>query len=117
MYLKGHLSLVDAILCVIAGLVLMFLVYQDFDPRFLIFTALAMVIAEIFIRVRWRVAIACHRCGFDPVLYKRKPALAAAKVKAFLDGRKDDPLALLTPPPKLPALMKSKSPPREAPKG
>ncbi len=115
MYLKKRLSLVDAASSLAASLALMFLVFQDFDPRFLVFFAIALACAEIFIRVRWRVTVACARCGFDPVLYKRDPARAAAKVKALLDSRREDPLAALAPPPKLPVIVRKRGSPHGRP--
>lgn len=107
--------MVDVGSSLLAALAMMYLVFQDFDPRFLIFFAVALAVAEIFIHIRWRVTIACTRCGFDPVLYKRDRARAAATVKAFLDERKDDPLAAFVRPPKLPVIIKKKENPPARP--
>ncbi len=59
----------------------------------------------------------CDFCGFDPVLYKREPARAAEKVKAFIEARKTDPKMLLKPYPKLEPIKKRAVDPFLAVKG
>ena len=71
------------------------------------FFAFGLGFAEIFILVRWRLSIPCPHCGFDPVVYKKKPEVAAAQVKAFLDQRREDPLAVFSPL-QLPVVVKKK---------
>lgn len=100
----------DVGLGLLASLLLMLLIWQDFDPRFLIFFAISVVCAEIFVLVRGRLSMPCPHCGFDPWTYKRDPALAAARVKAFLAERKNDPLGPFLPPPNLPFVIKKKDP-------
>ncbi len=86
-----------------------FIVWQDFDPRLVIFFVAAIIVAEIFIVVRWRFSIACRHCGFDPVLYKKKPELAAERVRAYYGERMEDPMSIFSPPPKLPMLIRKKA--------
>ena len=43
------------------------------------------MISEIFIQLRWRLTVACPRCGFDPVLYVKDPEKAARRVRQFYD--------------------------------
>ncbi|MCM2282890.1 MAG: hypothetical protein NDI61_13705 [Bdellovibrionaceae bacterium] len=107
-YLHQHITGVDVVLSLVASLLLMLVVFQDFDPRFLVFFVVVLAVAESFIHIRWRLTITCPRCGFDPIIYKRDPARAAARVKAFLDRRKEDPLSALAPPPNLPVIVKKK---------
>ncbi len=108
-YAKKHLSFVDVFLAFAASLLLMIGVWQDFDPRFFMILAFALGFCEIFIQVRWRLSIACPHCGFDPVIYKKNAAHAARNVKAFLDRRREDPISLLRPSPKLPMITLKKS--------
>jgi hypothetical protein len=105
-YRKKHLSLVDAVMGIVASLSAMMVVWQDFDPRVFVLIGISLCLTELFIGLRWRLSIACTRCGFDPVLYKRNPELAASRVRAHMERSKEDPLSLFNPPPKLPVLKK-----------
>lgn len=105
-YRKKHLSLVDASLALVASFALMFVVWQDFDPRVFVLVGASLCITELFISFRWRLSIACRRCGFDPVLYKKSPEQAATRVKAHMERSKEDPLSLFNPPPQLPVIRK-----------
>lgn len=110
-YRKRHLSLFDGILALAASLLLGFALWQGFDPRLLVIFAISLVITELFIVFRWRLSIACPHCGFDPVLYKKQPEKAAARVREHYQSRRDDPLSVFMPPPKLqPIIKRSASP-------
>lgn len=108
-YRKRHVSFVDAFLAVVASLTLSLIVWQRLDPRAVMFFALGMSVAELFIVVRWRMTISCPKCGFDPVLYKKNPQAAAERVNRFMKWRREDPLWVLSPPPKLPSVVKKKT--------
>jgi hypothetical protein len=97
---------VDAALALAASATLSLIVWQTLDPRAVVFFALAMGFAELFIVMRWRMSISCPKCGFDPVLYKKNPEAAAARVKRFMEWRREDPLWVLAPPPKLRPIVK-----------
>jgi hypothetical protein len=107
-YLKRHVSVVDIFLSALTAALVSLILWQSFDPRAVVFFALGLGLAEVFIMIRWRMSISCPHCGFDPVLYKRKPEMAAAKVRKFLDQRREDPLSAFSPPPKLPNVVKKK---------
>ncbi len=107
-YRKRHLSLVDGTLAIVGSISLMLVIWQDFDPRVFVFVGLSLCITEIFMGLRWRLSIACTRCGFDPVLYKRNPDKAAAQVRFHMERSKEDPMSLFNPPPKLPTVKKTK---------
>lgn len=109
-YTKKHVGLADVLLAGLAAALLSYIVYQDLDPRAVIFFAVGLAIAELFIMLRWRLSAICNKCGFDPFLYKRSPERAAQRVKEYMEERKNDPLSLFSPPPKLPVLRKKKSP-------
>jgi hypothetical protein len=105
-YRKKHLTPFDAGLTAIGSLLIMLLVFQDFDPRILVFFSIGLVLTELFIMLRWRMTINCSKCGFDPVLYKKDPEKAAAKVKAYMSERSDDPLWVLSRPKLRPVIKK-----------
>ncbi len=60
------------------------------------------MIAEAFIKIRWRVHMVCRSCGFDPVVYVKNPKKAAEMVTEYMDRRALDPIALLRRPLNLP---------------
>ncbi len=108
-YRKRHISLFDVFTSIIVSLLLSFIVWQDFDPRLVVFFAMSVAISELFVVFRWRFSIACPKCGFDPVLYRKKPELAALRVKAFYGERMEDPMSVFSPPPRLPSLIRKKA--------
>jgi hypothetical protein len=67
---------------------------------------ISIFLSELIMHFRWRLALICRQCGFDPLIYKKNPLLAASKVKTYLDRRKTDPSFLLAPAIKLPKRMK-----------
>ena len=112
------MRVVVVVLALLASALLSVIVWQDLDPRLVVFFALALGLSELFVVFRWRLTIACTKCGFDPVLYKKKPALAAARVKETYARKMEDPLSAFAPPPKLPVILRpagsKTSPPTEA---
>src|SRR5690606_17929187 len=54
------------------------------DPRVAILFCVFLVIAEIFVQLRWRLIIPCPHCGFDPVLYKINREETVRRVQAKL---------------------------------
>ncbi|MCX7978551.1 MAG: hypothetical protein N2578_06060 [Bdellovibrionaceae bacterium] len=82
----------------------MLVIWGAFDPRVILIFVFYLAVAEMIVQIRWRMSVICPRCGFDPVLYRKKPAAAAEKVKAFLQRRKEDPHFVLAKPLNLPAL-------------
>lgn len=108
-YRKRHVSAFDVFLSVVVSLLLSFIVWQDFDPRLAIFFVASVAVSELFVVFRWRFSIACPKCGFDPVLYKKNPELAALRVKAYYGERMEDPMSIFAPPPKLPVLIRKKA--------
>lgn len=108
-YAKKHVSGYDVVLSAATATLLAFAVHQDFDPRAVVYFVIALAFAELFVIFRWRLSIACPHCGFDPVLYKKAPEKAAARVKRFLDLRREDPLSALARGPRLPVIVKKAS--------
>lgn len=67
---------------------------------------LSLFLSEILLHFRWRLALNCRQCGFDPLIYQKNPERAAQKVKMYLQKRKSDPQFLLAPPIHLPKRLK-----------
>lgn len=96
----------NVIYSALIALPLMYLFWQGFDPRVVVIFVLCTGFTEVFLKIRWRMSLACQQCGFDPVLYKRDADQASQKVRAHLEKRALDPRYLLAKPldlPKLPA--------------
>ena len=81
-----------------------FVVYKSFDPRGLVIVGVLLLMGEIFTQVKWRSAMVCQNCGFDPILYLRDHEAAGLKIKAFLEKRSMSPAHLLRPPIVLPSV-------------
>lgn len=100
-YIKRDISFFDFLICALASLAAMALVWQDFNIKVFFFFGFSIICTEILVRLRWRMRVICDICGFDPILYKRDPTSAAEKVNGFRENRKSDPQMLLKPHPKL----------------
>lgn len=68
-----------------------FIFWQSIHPFSVVFALAFLVLAEIGIKLKMRSEFICKKCGFDPVLYKRSPALAKAKVQEFFKVNIMDP--------------------------
>lgn len=108
-YTKRSVGIIAIVGALLGSMVLMTLVFQEFDPKFLIFFVILLAIAEIFVQLRWRVTIVCRHCGFDPVLYVKDTKKAVDKVKAKLAARKIDPEAIFTRPLNLATIGRGKA--------
>lgn len=118
-YTKRRINFFNILGSAFGSLVLMYAMFQGFDPRVLLVFVVLLAVSEIFVQFRWRVTIVCRHCGFDPVLYIKNPTAAADKVKIRLERRKNDPASLLGPALNI-ATMKKKAeqplPPSRTPK-
>lgn len=99
----------NAVASIIASVIVMFALWQQFDPRVIIVFVVCMGISEVFVKLRWRMAIPCRQCGFDPVLYVKNPELAVEKVKDQLALRKQEAKYLLAKPLNLPTISSDKA--------
>lgn len=108
-YRKKSISFINFIASVLAAAVVMFAIWQQYDPRVMIVFVVCLAISEVFVKIRWRLSVVCSQCGFDPVLYVKQPELALQKVKTQLDLRKQDPKYLLAKPLNLPAIPAEKA--------
>lgn len=103
-YKKKSVSFTNVLGALLASFVFMFILWQDFDARFLIIWVVNIAFAEVFVRLRWRMSVPCPHCAFDPLIYKKDPDQASELVKAQLARRREDPKYLLAQPLNLPRL-------------
>jgi hypothetical protein len=95
-YLKKHVDLTNVACALAISLVTTYAVWASADPQGLFIFSVYIVGAEIFVHTRWRVSLVCKMCGFDPVLYKRSPERASARVREFFKEQVDNPEFWLT---------------------
>ena len=81
---------------------------HQFDDYVFFGFFISIVCAEIFVKVRFRLALQCRTCGFDPVVYIKNPQLACNDVKKVLERRKSDPTMILKKPLFLPKITKDR---------
>ncbi len=105
-YKRRHVHPVELVGLAIAGGITSYLIWEDLHWSGLFLFAMFAVISELGYQARWKLSIKCRSCGFDPLLYKRNPELAAGEVKVFLANRKQDPLYLLRSQPKIEPIYK-----------
>lgn len=84
-YLKKNITWTNVALAFLGSTMLMFVFWQRWDPRGIFIFVLFLAFADVFIRFRWRMALKCPHCGFDPLLYKCDPDETARRVKARLN--------------------------------
>ncbi len=69
-YTKKSVGWTNVLKAALAAVLLMFIIWQRIEPRAVIFFAIFLAMAEVFIRLRWRMSLPCPHCAFDPLLYK-----------------------------------------------
>jgi glutaredoxin len=84
-YAKKHVDWTNVLWSFLVSLLVMIVIWGNFEPKFLVFFAITVTIAEVFVHVRWRMGMPCPHCSFDPVLYKTDRAKAAQIVKQKLE--------------------------------
>jgi hypothetical protein len=84
-FVKKSIDWTNVLTAAIAAALLMFVIWQDADPRAVIFFVAFLAVAEVFVRLRWRMSLPCPHCGFDPLLYKLDREETVRRVKAKLD--------------------------------
>ncbi len=97
-YTRKHIDIVSLVLILVVGLSFGYLHSSSPGILEVVFMSTMVIFGEVLFQLRWRVSIICKYCGFDPIIYKRDPNLAASKVKVRLEERKEDADAILGPP-------------------
>lgn len=95
-YVKKHVDLTNVLLSIIFAAVTAFIFWGQPDGQVLILFCLFISSAEVFVYLRWRMAIVCSLCGFDPLIYKRSPEKAAKRVNSFFKEHAESPQFWLT---------------------
>lgn len=100
-YAKKHIDLTNVLGAALLAGVVSLAVYGQVEPRALLFFCVVTGLGETFVFLRWRLSLVCRLCGFDPVVYKRSPAEAAARVRRFFENQIANPKFQLTKSPLL----------------
>ena len=48
--------------------------------------AIAIIVAEVFVYMRWRISVKCPHCHFDPLLYRSNRPKLVQQVNERLDS-------------------------------
>lgn len=105
-YTKKHVSFLELFVFAFLSIIFTALVWNEFHFIGLFVFAVFAATSEFVHRMRWRGSVKCKGCGFDPVLYRSAPDLAATIVKDRLALRKQDPLYMLKPQPKIKPILR-----------
>jgi hypothetical protein len=97
-YMKSHISFLDVILCVLAGLLAVAPFTDGLDPRGIAIGAVFIGVSEVFVGLRHRLSLKCGRCGFDPIIYRKSQEQAARLVREHIARRSMNPSSLLAEP-------------------
>ncbi len=100
-YVKKHVDVTNVVGAILFSTSLAYTVWGEPDPRGLVIFCLFIVGSEFFVYARWRTAIKCKMCGFDPILYKKSQALASLRVREFFNEQVENPEFWLTKSPLL----------------
>lgn len=100
------MHLFEVMALAVAGAITSYLIWQDFHWASVFLFAAFVLVTELAYQMRWRQSIKCKGCGFDPITYKKDPEQASRDVKAYLEMRKQDPLYLLKPQPRIRPIIK-----------
>jgi len=90
-YLKKHVDLTNVVAAMLLSAAVTLAYWGQVDPRGIMMFCLVMALSEFFVYLRWRVAVVCKMCGFDPVVYKRSPEQAALLVRKFFEEQSVNP--------------------------
>lgn len=102
-YKKQHVSFINVLLSsLLSGILGVAWFWPEINFKFIVLIPFFLLVAELFIHLRWRCSLICPECGFDPILYKKSPEAASLKVQAKLEKRAQDPNSYLKPPLKIP---------------
>ena len=96
LYRRKHVGLTNVLTALIGAGAMCELFYGGPDPVGLGYFSFFVISAEMFVYLRWRAALTCRMCGFDPLVYRRDPRAASAQVREFFDRMGDDPKFMLS---------------------
>ena len=96
LYRRKHVGPTNVVSAIVIAAGLSMALWNEPDPRGLLFFSTYVIVAEVFIYLRWRAALTCRMCGFDPLVYKRSPAAASLAVREFFDRMGEDPQLMMS---------------------
>jgi hypothetical protein len=99
--MQRHVQLFEITLSLVGSLLLMLLFFQSFNSKVFVIFGILLSIFEFFVQIKYRLQMACSRCGFDPLLYLKSKEKACEMVKIHLEGRKNDPAVYMSAKPAL----------------
>lgn len=99
---RKRLGILNVFGAFVGAMALNYLFRHQIDPIVFVIFVSNLFVIELAIKIRWRMSLICHECGFDPVIYKRNPELACQMVKEKMDERKADPIKTVFFPLQLP---------------
>ncbi len=92
---KRRLGIINMLVAFICAAAINYIFTHDIDFRVGVIFIANLFVIELALKIRWRMSVICHECGFDPVIYKRNPELMSKMVKAKTDTRRLDPVKSL----------------------
>lgn len=99
-FVHKNLRAVHYVQAALLSTLFMYLIWGTFEAKVFLILATLLVAIELGLLIRWRLYIVCSKCGFDPVLYRKDPEIAAQKVLQFMERYDVDPKYELLPHPK-----------------
>lgn len=105
-YSKKHVNFFELAMFGVVGIIGTHLIWGEFHIAGPLVFLVITLLSETIHQMRWRHSIKCKHCGFDPLLYRKAPEEAALTVKTFLENRRQDPLYLLKPQPRIKPIVK-----------
>ncbi len=89
---RRRLGFINFLVAMICAAAINFIFTDGIDFRVFIILIANLFVIEFALKIRWRMSLICHECGFDPIIYKRNPELACQMVKTKTDTRREDPI-------------------------
>lgn len=90
-YLKKHVDMTNVVAAMLLSAFVSLSVWGQADPRGLMIFCFLIGVGEILVYMRWRIAVVCKMCGFDPVVYRKSPEKAALRVRQFFEEQVQNP--------------------------
>lgn len=89
-YLQKTISIRNVINCLALSLLLMLLIWQNWNPKIIPVFVVLLGINHFSIQWKWRISLNCPHCGFDPLLYLTDRPRVVQKVKTTIENRHND---------------------------
>lgn len=108
-YKKKGIGILHVFLSLMVAVFFMWSFWGQWNAQAIPLFLICLFLGEVLMHFRWRLALICRQCGFDPLIYQKSHRRAAEKVRLHLERRKSDPRFLLAPPLQLPKQRKEAS--------